>query len=62
MSETIWAQIIAGAFGVVSVVLGTYLPYRLRRSDERRNKGNGASPNGGEMTSAPKPPQPEISG
>jgi hypothetical protein len=34
MSEALWAQVIAGAFGLASLVLGTYLPARIRRRED----------------------------
>jgi hypothetical protein len=31
MSEALWAQVISGTFGLATMVVGVYLPARIRR-------------------------------
>jgi hypothetical protein len=62
MTEALWAQLISGFFGLASLVLGTYLPYRLRqRSDDQPDTNE---PNSNNRPNKPGPSaasEPEVS-
>ena len=60
MSEAFWAQIISGFFGLASMGLGIYLPYRLRRNEERGKVGGSSGGGGG--SGPPAAPQSEVAG
>lgn len=40
MSEALWAQVISGAFGLATMVAGTYLPARIRRRGNESRKSH----------------------
>lgn len=54
MTEALWAQVISGFFGLASLALGAYLPYRWRQKDNNRSRG-GDRPNGTDSSAAPQP-------
>lgn len=60
MKEALLAQVISGFFGLASMALGTYLPYRMqRRERDRTGRSDERSPDGqdaGELADpAPQP-------
>jgi hypothetical protein len=54
MTEALLAQVVSGFFGLASLALGAYLPYRWRQKD---NAGSldGDRPNGTGSSTAPRP-------
>lgn len=44
MKEALIAQVISGFFGLATMALGTYLPSRIRRRDDREDRQPGKRP------------------
>lgn len=54
MTEALWAQVISGIFGLASLALSAYLPYKWRQRDNTGSR-DGDRPNGTGSSTAPQP-------